>query len=77
MNHHKILHVRADFALLISRVILGGIFVATGWIKISDMHMTIAYFNALHIPLFLTYLVSYGEFVFKVFYLYSVGGIKL
>lgn len=54
---------RADIALLITRLIIGGIFIFAGWVKVSDMAMTITQFDMMHIPAFLTYIVSYGELI--------------
>ncbi|MES2023535.1 MAG: DoxX family protein [Patescibacteria group bacterium] len=55
LNEHR------DVAILISRFIIGGIFIYAGWMKVSDMAQTIGFFSTLHIPTFLTYIVSYGE----------------
>lgn len=52
-----------DIALLISRLIVGSIFVYSGWMKVTDMTTTLGFFNDLHIPAFITYIVSYGELV--------------
>ncbi|MEK7575210.1 MAG: DoxX family protein [Patescibacteria group bacterium] len=50
-----------NIALLIARVIVGGIFVYSGWLKVADMAATVSMFNTMSIPAFLTYIVSYGE----------------
>lgn len=47
----------------ISRLIIGGVFINAGWMKISDMASTIGSFTAMNIPSWLTYIVSYGEFI--------------
>ena len=60
---NKIMHARADIALLITRLIVGGIFITTGWMKISDMKMTLGFFHQMGIPTFLAYIASYGEFI--------------
>ncbi len=59
----KILHARADIALFISRIIIAVIFISSGWAKVSDMPNTIKFMSSMHIPTFLTYIVSYGELV--------------
>lgn len=59
----KIVHARADIALLITRLLIGGIFISAGWMKITTMGETVAMFSAMHIPAFLTYMVAYGEFI--------------
>ena len=50
-----------NIALLIARVIVGGIFVFSGWVKVADMTATVSMFNTMSIPPSLTYIVSYGE----------------
>lgn len=59
----KIILARADIALLITRLILGGIFINAGWTKITNISFVIEKFSAMHIPAFLTYIVAYGEFI--------------
>lgn len=55
--------MRADVSLLITRLIVGGIFIYTGWMKVSDMASTIGFFSKLGIPAFLAYVVGYIEFI--------------
>lgn len=55
--------LRADFALLIARLIIGGIFIYAGYLKVTDMQMTLGMFSSMNIPVFLTYIVSYGELI--------------
>ena len=55
--------MRPDVALLITRLIIGGIFVFSGWAKVSDMTGTFGMFSQMGIPVFLTYIVSYGELI--------------
>ncbi len=62
MLHHK-LKVSPDIALLIVRVIIGGIFVYSAWMKINDMAGTLANFAKMGIPDVLTYIVTYGELI--------------
>lgn len=52
-----------DIFALVTRLIVGGIFIYTGWSKVSDMGMTIGFFSSMHIASFFTYLVAYGELV--------------
>lgn len=59
----NIMNVRADVALLIARLITGGIFIVAGWTKVADMDTMVAMFAQIGIPAFLTYIVSYGELV--------------
>ena len=49
--------------LLISRLIIGGVFLNSGWMKISAMTETINQFQTMGIPAFLTYIVSYAELI--------------
>lgn len=53
----------SSVCILIARLIIGGIFIAGGWIKVSDMAMTVGYFNQMGLPSFLAYIVSYGEII--------------
>ncbi len=55
--------VNKNLAVLIVRLIIGGIFVATGWMKVSDMATTVGFFGGMGIPAFLAYIVSYAELV--------------
>lgn len=48
---------------LIARVILGGIFILAGWMKVADMTATVGFFAQLGIPAFLAYAVSYLELI--------------
>jgi putative oxidoreductase len=59
----KIIHKNADALLLIARIIIGGIFIYSGWAKIEMMEQTVGYFASMGIPAFLTYVVAYGELV--------------
>lgn len=59
----QFLKYRSDIAAILVRVIIGFIFIKTGWLKISDMPNTVLMFQQLHIPTFLAYVVSYGELI--------------
>jgi uncharacterized membrane protein YphA (DoxX/SURF4 family) len=54
---------RNSILAFVSRLIVGGVFINAGWMKISDMASTIGSFAAMNIPTWLTYIVSYGEFI--------------
>ena len=54
---------RSDGALLCTRLIIGGIFIYTGWLKVSDMAATVGFFTQLGIPSFFAYLVGYFELI--------------
>ncbi len=56
-------HIKRSLPLLLSRLLIGGIFITTGWMKVSDMATTIGYFNTMHIPAFLAYVVGYSELI--------------
>ncbi|MEN9647472.1 MAG: hypothetical protein RLY57_276 [Candidatus Parcubacteria bacterium] len=58
--------VPADIALLVARLIIGGIFIFSAYMKIADMGMTVGYFSQMGIPVFLTYIVAYGEMIFGI-----------
>lgn len=59
----KIFGFDRNLASLITRLIVGGIFIYSGWIKVTDMPTMLGYFSSMHIPTFLTYIVSYGELI--------------
>ncbi len=50
-----------DLGLLLLRIGVGITFIIFGWMKVSDMGMTVAFFAQLGIPTFLTYIVAWGE----------------
>ncbi len=52
-----------DIIALLVRLIIGGIFVVNGYMKVTNMTMTLGYFHALGIPTFLTYIVAYCELI--------------
>ena len=52
-----------NLALLVIRIVIGGIFIYTGWMKIADMASTIGYFSSMGIPAFLAYIVGYAEVI--------------
>lgn len=52
-----------DVSVLIARIIVGGIFFASGWMKVADMGMTLGFFSQMGIPAFLVYVVAYGELI--------------
>ncbi len=54
---------RRSVALLVSRLIIGGIFISSGWAKVSDITSTLGFFGQLGIPAFLAYVVAYLELV--------------
>ena len=54
---------KQNISILIARLIIGGLFIGTGWMKISAMAMTIGFFQSLGIPAFLAYVVGYAEFI--------------
>ncbi len=52
-----------DSLLFIARLVIGGIFIYAGWLKVSDMAGTIEMFANLSIPAWLTYIVAYAELI--------------
>lgn len=52
-----------DTLTLVARLIVGGIFVYAGWVKISDMATTIAFMGDMGITPFWAYVASYSEFI--------------
>lgn len=56
----------ADVTLLLARLIIGGIFIYSAYMKMSDMAFTLGGFTAMGIPVFLAYIVTYGEMIFGI-----------
>ncbi len=54
---------RQNVLLLIARLIVGGIFINAGWMKVSAMIETVSMFSSMGIAPVLTYIVSYAEFI--------------
>jgi putative oxidoreductase len=52
-----------DVLLLAGRLIVGGIFITAGWMKLSDMAGTVFEFSKMGFSPFWAYLVSYVEFI--------------
>lgn len=61
--NNKVSNLKTDSALLVVRLIIGAIFIFAGWMKVNDMAGTIGMFSTMHIPVFLTYIVAYGELI--------------
>ena len=57
-----------SIGLLILRIVIGGIFIMAGWMKVSNMDATVAMFASMGFGTFLAYVASYVEFL---------GGISL
>ncbi len=60
---NKITNARVDISLLVSRLIIGAIFILAGWAKVSDMASTLGFFSSMSIPPILAYIVAYGELI--------------
>jgi len=54
---------RKDIGLLVARIIVGGIFIFAGWVKVSDMASTIGFFGQMGFSPFWAYLTSYTELI--------------
>ena len=63
----KVFSARGNWSVLITRIIIGGIFIMSGYTKVSDMGQTVSGFSQINIPAVLAYAVSYGELVGGVF----------
>lgn len=61
--HQLLLKKRSHIALFLTRLIIGGIFIATGWMKVADMAATVGYFAQMGIPAFFAYAVGYLELI--------------
>lgn len=62
---HSVLHKLycPDTAKLFIRIALGIVFINSGWMKIQNIEFVIQGFSSIGIPVWLTYIVSYGEFI--------------
>ncbi len=60
---NTIINKHRDCLILLARLIVGGIFIYSGWMKIADMSQTLDNFSKIGIPSFLTYIVAYGEVI--------------
>lgn len=50
-----------DIVTLVVRLIVGGLFIYAGWVKIADMAMTVGFFAQMGLPAAVAYIVSYAE----------------
>lgn len=55
------LNNKKEVLLLIARLLIGGIFVAYGWAKVSDMEATVGFFGQMGLPAVLAYIIAYAE----------------
>lgn len=54
---------RQNICLLVARIIIGGIFIYSGWMKVSDMGQTIGFFATVGLPSIAAYVVAYAELI--------------
>jgi len=59
----KIFNARGNWSVLVTRIIVGGIFIMSGYFKVSDMSQTVVQFASMDIPAVFAYVVSYGELI--------------
>jgi putative oxidoreductase len=52
-----------DTGLLILRIGVGAIFIMAGWMKVSNLHNTVAMFGSMGIGAFWAYLASFAELI--------------
>ena len=52
-----------DILILLARIMIGIIFIYSGWMKISTMPQTITFFAMLGLPALVAYIVAYLEFI--------------
>lgn len=52
-----------SFASLFIRVAIGLVFINSGWFKVANIDAIVGFFGMMGIPPFLTYIVSYAEFI--------------
>jgi putative oxidoreductase len=65
--------VNNDTGLLLLRIGVGVIFIMTGWMKISNLPLTVGYFSSLGFSSFWAYLVTLVEFLGGIAVLLGVG----
>lgn len=58
---------RKDILTLVARLIIGGIFIYAGWVKVTDMPTTIEWFASMGISPLWTYVAAYAEFIGGIF----------
>ncbi|MFZ1020094.1 MAG: DoxX family protein [Minisyncoccia bacterium] len=71
--YKKFSWVNADTGLLFLRFGVGAIFIATGWMKVSDMHATVGFFATLGFSAFWAYLASWVELLGGITVLLGIG----
>lgn len=55
--------INKDVVSLVARLIIGGVFITAGWMKVSNMAGTIEFFGSVGLAPFFAYLVGYVEFI--------------
>ncbi|MSR71128.1 MAG: DoxX family protein [Candidatus Taylorbacteria bacterium] len=60
---NKIFCLPEDATLIICRLIIGGIFIVSGFDKVGAIATTVTAFSKMGIPSILTYIVAYGELI--------------
>ncbi len=58
---------RKDILTLVARLIIGGIFIYAGWVKVTDMPATIQWFATMGISPLWTYVAAYAELIGGIF----------
>ena len=70
-HHHVYFHKHQNLGLLILRLALSAIFIHEGWLHLSNIHATIAFFGKLGLAPFVAYLVGIIEFIGGLFVLFG------
>jgi putative oxidoreductase len=52
-----------DLGKLFLRVALGIVFIHAGWLKVTNMDMVITGFAQMDVPMWLSYIIAYAEFI--------------
>lgn len=65
--------VNVNTGILLLRIGIGAIFIYTGWMKISDLQGTVAFFGTLGFAPFWAYLVAFVEFLGGITVLLGIG----
>lgn len=72
MFHTKMLH-RPHTAMLILRLVVGGMFIYAGYTKLADMNQTVAMFSTMGFTAFWAWVASLTEFIGGIMLVVGIG----
>lgn len=68
----KYCKIDKNLALLLGRIIIGALLAYAGWMKVTDIGMTVGFFAQIGFPAFLAYFVAYAELIAGIFVVLGV-----